>query len=55
MKTLNKFYLLSKNILTGEKYYNYKGRNLLTLDFKNELFEYYDINIFACVRASKSC
>ena len=30
-----------------EKYYNYKGRNLLTLDFKNELFEYYDINIFA--------
>ena len=30
-----------------EKYYNYKGTSLLTLDYKNEPFEYYDINIFA--------
>ena len=30
-----------------EKYYNYKGKSLLTLDYKNEPFEYYDINIFA--------
>jgi len=29
------------------KYYNYKGKTLLTLDYKNELFEYCDINIFA--------
>jgi hypothetical protein len=27
-------------------YYNYKGKSLLTLDYKNELFEYYNINIF---------
>ena len=29
------------------KYYDYIGKNLLTLDYKNELFEYFDINIFA--------
>jgi len=27
-------------------YYNYKGRSLLTLDYKNQLCEYYNINIF---------
>jgi hypothetical protein len=27
-------------------YYNYKGTSLLTLDYKNQLFEYYNINIF---------
>lgn len=29
------------------RYYTYKGKSLLTLDYKNELFEYCDINIFA--------
>jgi hypothetical protein len=28
-------------------YYAYKGKSQLTLDYKNELFEYCDINIFA--------
>jgi hypothetical protein len=28
-------------------YYDYKGKSYLTLDYKNELFEYCDINIFA--------
>ena len=28
-------------------YYNYKGKSILTLDYKNELFKYCDINIFA--------
>jgi hypothetical protein len=29
------------------KYYYYKGKSSLTLDYKNELFEYCNINIFA--------
>jgi hypothetical protein len=29
------------------KYYNYKGKEFLKLDYKNELFEYCDINIFS--------
>jgi len=29
------------------KYYNYKGKTLLTLDYKIDLFKYSDINIFA--------
>jgi hypothetical protein len=28
-------------------YYYYKGKSDLTLDYRNELFEYCDINIFA--------
>ena len=29
------------------KYYHYKGKDNLSLDFKNESFEYNDINLFA--------
>jgi hypothetical protein len=31
----------------SSKYYNYKGKEFLKLDYKNELFEYCDINIFS--------
>ena len=38
------------------KYYHYKGKDNLSLDFKNESFEYNDINLFAyTVNVEKKC
>jgi hypothetical protein len=53
MKTLNKFYLLSKNILTGEKYYNYKTKSLILNKMNSHFIFDTDQNIFFLKKALK--
>lgn len=53
MKTLNKFYLLSKNVLTGEKYYNYKTKSLILNKMNSHFIFDTNQNIFFLKKSLK--